>query len=237
MEKPFVICHMLTSLDGKIDGRYMSAPACAPALEKYGEIRGFYGCNATLYGTTTMLGGYSAGRAPDTLPDGPAYPMEDYVAKSDVQTYIVSVDPVGVLGWESKYIEKKGRPRAHVIEVLTRQADPRYLGYLRQFDISYVFAGDEHLDCALLLHKLKTLFGIEKLMVAGGGLMNWSFAQAGLLDEVSIVMAPVADGSTTAVSIFEKASFLPERKPIAFTLKEVERVSGGGLWLRYTPHK
>lgn len=93
------------------------------------------------------------------------------------------------------------------------------------------------MDCALLLHKLKTMFGIDKLMVAGGGLMNWSFAQAGLLDEVSIVMAPVADGSTTAVSIFEKADFLPDRNPIAFTLKEVERIDSDGLWLRYTPHK
>ncbi|WP_217959696.1 dihydrofolate reductase family protein [Acutalibacter muris] len=81
------------------------------------------------------------------------------------------------------------------------------------------------------------MFGIEKLMVAGGGLINWSFAQAGLLDEVSVVMAPVADGSTSAVSIFEKADFLPERKPLAFALKEMERVNGGGLWLRYTPKK
>ena len=205
MNKPFVVCHMLTSLDGKIDGPYMGDPACASSREKYGEIRGFYGCTATLYGTTTMLGSYSAGRAPDTLPDGPVHPMEDYVAQSDVQNYIVSVDPAGVLGWESKYIEKKGRPRAHVIEVPTGQVNPRYSAYLRQFDISYIFAGEKELDCALLLHKLKTLFGIEKLMVEGGGLMNWSFAQADLLDEVSIVMAPVADGSTTAVSIFEKA--------------------------------
>ena len=121
--------------------------------------------------------------------------------------------------------------------MLTGQVDPRYLAYLRQFDISYVFAGEETLDCALLLHKLKTMFGIEKLMVAGGGLINWSFAQAGLLDEVSIVMAPVADGSTSTVSIFEKADFLPERKPLAFALKEMERVDGGGLWLRYTPKK
>lgn len=31
MSKCYVICHMLTSLDGKIDGAYMSAPECAPA--------------------------------------------------------------------------------------------------------------------------------------------------------------------------------------------------------------
>lgn len=88
----------------------MGDPACASSREKYGEIRGFYGCSATLYGTTTMLGSYSAGRAPDTLPDGPAYPMEDYVAESDVQNYLVSVDPAGVLGADSKIDLSKFHP-------------------------------------------------------------------------------------------------------------------------------
>lgn len=54
-----------------------------------------------------MLGSYSAGRAPDTLPDGPAYPMEDYVAESDVQNYIVSVDPAGALGGNPSILRKR----------------------------------------------------------------------------------------------------------------------------------
>ena len=56
MERPFVVCHMLASLDGKIDGAFFGAPEAAPALKAYGELRNFYGCQATLYGTTTMLG-------------------------------------------------------------------------------------------------------------------------------------------------------------------------------------
>lgn len=31
------------------------------------------------------------------------------------------VDPKGILGWTSRYIEKKVRPKAHVIEVLTEE--------------------------------------------------------------------------------------------------------------------
>ena len=62
MERPFVVCHMLASLDGKIDGAFFGAPQTAPALQVYGELRGFYGCQATLYGTTTMLGGYADGK-------------------------------------------------------------------------------------------------------------------------------------------------------------------------------
>ena len=52
---------MLTSLDGKIDGAFFGAAETAPALHAYGELRGYYNCPATLYGTTTMLGGYADG--------------------------------------------------------------------------------------------------------------------------------------------------------------------------------
>lgn len=237
MDRPFVVCHMLTSVDGKIDGNYMSAPACKTARAEYGNLRGFFGCQATLYGTTTMEGSYSAGLAPADLPYTVSYPKEDYIAPSDVKNYIISLDPEGVLGWESKYIEKKGRPKAHVIEVLTLQVSDSYLAYLRKFDISYVFAGNTAIDCPLLLHKLKNQFGIERLMIAGGGFTNWSFLQAGCIDELSLVIAPVADGNTTSVSIFEKAAFLPETAPIAFSLKEAKQIDEGGVWLRYLTKK
>lgn len=131
-------------------------------------------------------------------------------------------------------IEKKGRAKAHIVEVLTEAVHIDYLAYLRKKEISYIFAGKDTLDCWILLEKLHRLFSIERLMIAGGGLMNWSFVQEGLLDELSIVMAPVADGSTRAVSIFEKADFLPARSPAVFKLKEAKTLDGDTLWLRYT---
>lgn len=210
MDRPYVVCHMLASLDGKIDGAFMAAPEAVAAGKKYGSLREFYACQATLYGTVTVAGSYSEGYAKELPHSDVSYPREDYIAESDVDNYIVSVDPKGVLGWNSKYIEKKKRPRAHVIEVLTGQVSEDYLAYLRGFDISYIFAGEEQLDCRTMLDKLKNLFGIQRLVVA-----------------------PVADGGTTSVSIFEKAAFLPERKPAAFSLKEVQTIEDGGLWLRY----
>lgn len=233
MNRPYVVCHMLTSLDGKIDGSFFAVPECRPALLEYGKIRIDYDCQATLYGTTTMQGGYSDGLAGVLPAAAVRYPKEDYIAHSDVENYIVSIDPKGILGWNSKYIEKKGRPKAHVIEILTETVSEDYLAYLRGFDISYLFAGKEVLDCGLLLSKLQTMFSIERLMLAGGGTINWSFLQEDLIDELSLVIAPVADGSTTAVSIFEKSDFLPAKAPVAFQLKEVKQLEGGSLWLRY----
>lgn len=234
MNRPYVVCHMLASLDGKIDGAFFGAAECAPALKEYGSLREYYKCQATLYGTTTMKGGYSAGLAPADLSCGTRYPREDYIAPSDVQNYIISLDPKGILGWESKYLEKKGRPKAHVIEVLTEQVSDAYLAYLRQFDISYLFAGEREIDCSALLEKLKARFCIERLMIAGGGYTNWSFLQAGCVDELSLIIAPVADGSTDSVSIFERGEFLPNCGPIAFSLRETRSMDGGAVWLRYT---
>ena len=232
MNRPYVICHMLTSLDGKIDGAFMSAPETEPIAAEYGWLRGTFGCQATMYGATTMEEVYAEGRAPKLASCTTRYPREDHVAESDVDNYIVSVDPEGMLGWASKYIEKKGRPRAHIIEVLTEQVSNEYLNYLRGFDISYIFAGETELDCALALHKLKELFHIDRLLLAGGAVINASLLQDGLIDEMSILVAPVADGGDGA-PLFRRGGILPACPPMAFALKDAARLEGDGLWLRY----
>ena len=63
--------------------------------------------------------------------------------------------------------------------------------------------------------------------------MNWSLVQENLVDELSVIVAPVADGSSETASIFEKAAFLPRRKPAAFQIKEIKPLDGDALWLRY----
>ena len=96
--RPYVVCHMLMALDGRIDGACMSA-ACAKA---YGQLRTTFDCQATIYGTTTMSGTYSDGLAPVDLPASETvWPREDYAAQSDVHNFIVSADPQGILGWNA----------------------------------------------------------------------------------------------------------------------------------------
>ena len=115
--------------------------------------------------------------------------------------YYVSVDPSGKLGWKSDtltYIDTT----AHVIEILTQKAGNAYKAFLRKLGISYIIAGTDSLDYETAMSKLKTLFGIETLMLGGGGVLNWSFIQAGMCDEVSVVIAPTADGSSDTPALF-----------------------------------
>ena len=113
-------------MDGKIDGVLFGAKEAAPALKAYGDLRGFYGCQATLYGTTTMLGGYAGGRVNSLPAAGNPLPKEDWinVEGRDMGNFIVSVDPKGELAFSSHISEKKGREPAHIIEALTEQACP-----------------------------------------------------------------------------------------------------------------
>ena len=59
-------------------------------------------------------------------------PRQDYVAVDRADSYIVSVDPKGMLCFSDNFISKKGRQRAHVIEVLTEDVSDDYLAYLRK---------------------------------------------------------------------------------------------------------
>lgn len=236
MSGMFVVCHMLASLDGKIDGAFFGAAEAAPASRAYGELRKYYGCQATLYGTTAMLEGYADGKVGSLSSISTPLSQEDWVNVKgrDMGNFVVSVDPKGELAFSSHISEKKGREPAHIIEALTEQASPEYLSYLRKQEVSYVFAGKEVLDWGLLLQKLRNLFGIERLMVAGGGVVNWSFLSAGLVDEVNLVIAPVADGSTTAVSIFEQAPFLPGHSPVGLTLQQSKVLEGETGMIHYS---
>lgn len=234
MNRPYVICHMLTSLDGRIDGGFMGSEANKDALGEYGRLRSFHGCTATLYGTVTMAESYADGfafiRGED---EGPSpYLREDYVAPTEVKRYIVSIDPNGQLAWHGNTIEKKGRPKAHVVEVLTHGASDAYLAYLRGFEISYLFAGREKLDCRLALQKLKELFGIERLMVAGGGEMNGSLLRGELIDEMSIVLSPTIEGDRKAASLADYTLSGAPQSPAAFSLIEAKPLNDA-LWLRY----
>ena len=42
MKRPYVICHMVTSIDGKVTGDFLNAPECETAAEIYYEMNREY---------------------------------------------------------------------------------------------------------------------------------------------------------------------------------------------------
>ena len=231
MNRPYVICHILSSLDGKINGPFMAAEVTGLLGKEYGRIRTEMNADAWLYGTTTV-NEFLNFRKP-VLEEKTCVPEGDFIAGDETTPYFVALDAKGELGWESGRFANKGRAEAHVIEILTEAASMSYRAYLRKCGVSYILAGKTELDCEMAMEKLQRLFHIEKLLICGGGAADWTFLQAGMVDELSLVLSPVTDGSSGTASVFTQIPSLSEGKPVEFDLKAVERIGDGGLYLNY----
>jgi riboflavin biosynthesis pyrimidine reductase len=168
-----------------------------------------------------------AGNAPLPARSGRTrIPRSDFVARSDAPSYAVAIDPGGKLRWESASIDDD-----HVVTVLTGRVPGRYLELLRSRGVSYLFGGKRRIDVPRVLRKLRAHFGIRKLLLEGGGKINGSFLAAGLIDELSLLVAPVADGSVGTPTLFDaREGPGPARR---LQLLSVERRRGDLLWIRY----
>ena len=180
MNRPYIICHMTTSIDGKVTGDFLFRPECAKATELYYEINRELKCDGYICGRVTMEGSFTRGYYPDLSEYAPVH--HDHGFKMDFMLddmsgfYAVAFDPKGRLGWKSNKIVDPdgdiGYDNAQIIEVLTEQVDERYLGYLEEMEIPYIFAGETEIDVELALFKLKNIIGCERLLLEGGSIIN-----------------------------------------------------------------
>ncbi|RYY95844.1 MAG: RibD family protein [Chitinophagaceae bacterium] len=222
--RPHVICHMLGSVDGRIKqdiwgykdaARYFEEPAS--------KIK----ADAWLVGRVTMQE-FSSKKPRPAMKSSARIAKEDFVGAHSEKTYAVVIDPSGKCHWDKNRVSTE-----HVIEVLTEKVTSGYLAHLRAKNVSYVFGGKTELDLALVLEKLNRHFGIKRVRIDGGGHVNGSFLKAGLIDEFSLVLAPVADGTIGAPSLFEAEKGFGRRKATRFRLKSVKKIFDDFLWIRY----
>lgn len=236
MNRPYIFCHMFTSLDGKILGPYMDTPESDTSGEVFDEIsfgkNAYYDQQGWLSGRTTTDDNFTHYKKPMLETDFPTVPAGDFVAETDLSMYYISIDASGRIGWESNVLTYQDT-KTHVIEVLSEKVGDDYKHFLRQLNISYIIAGENTIDPVLAVNKLQELFGMKTIMLGGGGVLNWSFIQAGMCDELSLVITPVADGSSTSPSIFEAKEGLSKASPVTFTLASTTTYQDGTLWLRY----
>lgn len=202
MNRPYIICHMVTSIDGKVTGDFLFKPECAEATDVYYRINLERKADGFICGRVTMEGSFTGGFYPDLSEYKPVrHDMNkkmDYIVDNLGGFYAVAFDTHGKLGWKSsRIIDPDGDPGydgAQIIEVLSEDVDERYLGYLEEMEIPYIFAGETAIDVELALFKLKNIIGCETLLLEGGSIINGAFERAGAIDELSLVVAPIIAG-------------------------------------------
>ena len=142
MDRPHIICHMMTSLDGKIMGAYMDTQVAEDMNNEYDRIHDEFRADAWMCGRVTMDDNFTFYKEPALEQNAPELPRTDYAAQSSAESYVVAVDPSGKLGWTANTISGYAkRPPAHIIEAVTDRASNAYLAFLRNMGISYVLAG------------------------------------------------------------------------------------------------
>lgn len=118
-----------------------------------------------------------------------------------------------------------------LIIVTSEQVSAEYLSYLDERGISWIACGEERIDVGRAVDVLAGEFGIQRMATVGGGAINAAFLDAGLLDEVSILLGPGIDARAGMASTFDG---LPQdREPFQLKLKHLESYDSGAIWIRY----
>jgi 2,5-diamino-6-(ribosylamino)-4(3H)-pyrimidinone 5'-phosphate reductase len=221
--KPYIICHMLSSVDGKIDGAALNAVTGKGEYEATGaKLAG----DAWICGRVTMQRHFAESGAFVSASHKAAGPQPVYVARR-ADSYAVAVDTLGKLQWSGGEID-----RDHLICVLSEQVPEDYLAMLRGKGISYVVAGEASVDLAQAVNLLGEHFGIRRLLLEGGGHINGAFLQADLVDEVSLLLVPGIDGRHEIPAVFDGVS--PEKhQAVPLRIKSIEQRENDALWIRY----
>ena len=225
MARPRVICHMVTSVDGRIaSGAW---PLVEAARTQYEQVHASYNADGWICGRVTMEPfAKKLRRDAEVNREHLGDPREDFVAPGEFDSFAFAVDASGRLAWESNDIDGD-----HVVAILSERVSNEYLEFLRERGVSYVLAGAREVDLSLALEKVNDLFPVKTLMLEGGGRINGGFLAAGLIDELSLLIAPVADGRMATPALFDADG--TDVIPRGLVLDAVERLADDMLWLRY----
>ena len=222
-KRPYVICHMVPSVDGRIVTTRWKLPAVVYA--EYERTAQTFNASAWMIGRISMAPYAGKGRIP-TRKVAKAIARTDFIATRDTKSYAIALDPSGKLAWKSSSIDED-----HVVTVLTERVSDEYLAFLRSKGVSYLFGGKTDVNLERVLVKLRRELGIARLLLEGGGKINGSFLRDDLIDELSVLVAPTADGTIGAPSLFDATN--EARPPRALKLISVEKRRGDLVWLRY----
>ena len=235
--RPKIICHMMSSVDGRLVTERWSPPAAG--IDKglvsrvYEEVAGRLSAQGWVVGRTSMAPIAEGAHGDSPIPAnniGTGDRRTTFLGHRDGRDVAVAVDPSGKLRYGSN-----GTDNEHFVAVLGEGVSDAYLDELRSTGVSYLFAGPDGDDLASAMTTLTKDFGVDRLLLEGGGITNGTFLKGGLIDELSLLVFPGIDGLAGISSIFEyhgEADALPAAgKSLRLISSEV--VDGGIVWLRY----
>ncbi|RWZ60626.1 RibD family protein [Halobacillus fulvus] len=220
LQKPDVILNVFSSIDGKITtapnrdvAEWTAEGLDGDAHEVTHQLYDELDCDGLISGSESLIVWSEHG----------VKLKEPVYEPKKSKAYIV-FDGRGRMNW----YQQEG------LLVVTREdVSKDYIQQLEEKEIPYILAGTgPHIDLQVALHKLHEL-GFRKLGLSGGGLINGAFLRQGLIDEISVVIAPLAIGGTKTPSLFDAEDLKELSDATRIELKTMKTVGEGSVWLHY----
>jgi len=220
MNRPYVVCHMMASLDGRIDCDMTEQIGSDGYYEALNELD----IDTSIEGKGTAIKHYAEPEPFQPVHNTPIG-KTDFYKSHQSEHWEVICDTHGTL----RYPESDTKER---LVLTSEDASTEYLNYLKDRGISYIAVGKGHIDLAKALDILYNEFDSCQIGVVGGGHINAGFLQAGLLDEISIVYGSAIDGREGFACVFDGVP-ANHIHPWLLKLYDVQRMNDDSVWLRY----
>ena len=192
--RPYVILNAAMTLDGKIATQTGSSNISGEEdLKRVHEIR--KQCDGIMVGIGTVLADdprLTVHKIDANPEDNPVRVVVDSKCRTPIDARITNDDAKTIIACANEF--KDDFIKSEKYEVFKKRG------------VKFFWSGDERVDLTSLMSYLHEE-GIEKLMLEGGSTLNFSMIKAGLIDEISICVAPMVVGGANAKTFFDGEGF------------------------------
>ena len=227
MNRPFVFINVAMTADGKIDTFARKGAAISSQRDKQRVDQLRAEADAVMVGGRTLLD------------EDPKLTVKSEVLRAERIARGLAPNPMKVgivtkaeLKTHSKFLHAG---QARVVIFTTNQTSKDELALLRSQGADVYVDQQDKVDlhnALTVLHKL----GIQRLMVEGGATLNFELLRLGLVDEISLYVAPLIFGGEKAPGVVA-GSGLESSAALPLKLIHVESWDDGGVLLRYRLEK
>ncbi len=212
--RPYIILSAAITLDGKI----ATKTGHSKLSSKKDKIR--------VHKLRAKVDGILVGKN-TVLRDDPLLTVRHTKGKNPVR---IILDSYGTISNKSRIIKTcKNIP---TIIAISKSASQKNIRKLKKFPVQIIVSGTNSVNIRNLL-KILWKLKIKKILLEGGGTVNWEFINQNLVDEIIVTVTPYLIGGKNAISLIEGKGFSKIGQSMKLNLQNVTRV-GNELVLHYT---
>ncbi|MGY5146978.1 MAG: 2,5-diamino-6-(ribosylamino)-4(3H)-pyrimidinone 5'-phosphate reductase [Candidatus Nitrosopumilus sp. bin_7KS] len=203
--KPYIILSAAISVDGKIATRTGDSKLSSDKdLHRLHKLR--TKVDAIIIGKNTLMR------------DDPLLTVRYSKGKNPIR---IILDSKGEISNKSKILQTS--TKVPTIIAVSKKITKSNLQKLNNFPVQVIIAGDKSVNIKFLLKKLSEK-KIKKILVEGGGTVNWEFIKQNIFDELIITVSPFVIGGNDSISFVQGSGFDKISKSPNLHLKSVKRL-------------